>query len=316
MPAWDDLLNKLNALPANERGNWIFEQLAGALSQIGALRGNRNVIFYGSAFLQKPGAPPLTTMITAEDLNGLMAVIYKMDCSKGLTLVLHTPGGVTTAAESVVAYLRSKFDDIEVIVPAFAMSAGTMIALAADRIIMGRQSQLGPIDPQLGLPNGRSVSAQSVVDQFEKARADVLADQRAAHVWAPIVQSMGPSLLQEAQNQLDYSERMVAGWLDQWMLSDSRNTEPGKVRSSGQDLAHYFIDAGEHKNHGRRIGRDEARGKGTVIEDLECDQSLQEAVLTAYHVATLLFEQSPTVRILVSDSKRTWIKNHAVQKTS
>lgn len=58
-----------------------------------------------------------------------MSVMFGMDWNKGLTLVLHTPGGVTNAAETLVAYLRSKFNYIEVIVPTFAMSAGTMISL-------------------------------------------------------------------------------------------------------------------------------------------------------------------------------------------
>lgn len=49
------------------------------------------------------------------------------------------------------------------------MSAGTMISLSANKIIMGRQSQLGPIDPQMPL-SGRFVSAQSIIDQFEEAK--------------------------------------------------------------------------------------------------------------------------------------------------
>jgi len=53
------------------------------------------------------------------------------------------------AAQTIVDYLRSKFSTIEVLVPTYAMSAGTMIALGCDRVFMGRQSQLGPTDPQL-----------------------------------------------------------------------------------------------------------------------------------------------------------------------
>ena len=105
-----------------------------------------------------------------------MACIYGMDFSKGLTLLMHTPGGVTNAAETIVAYLRLSSLDFEVIVPAFAMLAGTMISLGADRIVMGRQSQLGPIDRQM-VVGGRSVSAQAVVDQFERARG--------RHPWQP-----------------------------------------------------------------------------------------------------------------------------------
>jgi hypothetical protein len=105
-----------------------------------------------------------------------MSVMFGMTWAKGLTLVLHTPGGVTNAAETLVAYLRSKFTDIEVIVPTYAVSAGTMISLAANRIVMGRQSQLGPIDPQFVVGH-RAQSAQAVVDQFEEAKKEILAER-------------------------------------------------------------------------------------------------------------------------------------------
>ena len=84
-----------------------------------------------------------------EDIHGFMAGIHGHEADKGLLLILHTPGGLAEAAETIVDYLRSKFDKIDILIPTYAMSAGTMIALACDQIIMGRQSQLGPTDPQL-----------------------------------------------------------------------------------------------------------------------------------------------------------------------
>ncbi|OBG91642.1 hypothetical protein A9X05_11275 [Mycobacterium sp. E3298] len=261
---------------------------------------------YGSAFLQKPDIPNNNITITNEDLNGLMSVIHRMNCSLGLSLILHTPGGQTNATETFVSYLRTKFTDIEVIVPAFAMSAGTMISLSADRIIMGRQSQLGPIDPQMQLSNGGSISARAVTEQFDRAQKDVLGNVANAHVWAPIVQSLGPSLLQEAQNALDYSETMVARWLAKAMFKSA--TDPA---AEGNRVAHHFNDATTHKSHGRRIDRDEARGQGVVVDDLEDEQPLQEAVLTVYHLMTLMFGRGETVKVFWSDSGSIWAKNWA-----
>lgn len=310
MPSWNELLAEVFALPDEEKANHISARMRAALESVGRLRAGpdgrpRDVMFYASGFLQKPSVPGEQLMITHEDLNGFMSVIYGMDCSRGLTLVLHTAGGVTNAAESIVAYLRSKFADVEVVVPALAMSAGTMIGLASDRIVMGRQSQLGPIDPQLSV-GGRTVSARAVVEQFERARAEVLANQASAHVWAPIVASLGPSLLQEAQNSLDYSESMVAGWVSQWMLKD----EPDAL-ATGRAVAHHFNDASTHKSHGRRIDRHEARGQNVRVEDLEDDQDLQEAVLTAYHLATIMFSQTQTTKMITGDNGRFWAKNWA-----
>jgi hypothetical protein len=306
MPSWNYLLNQLSGLPDNPaRTQWLADKQNKALHDIGQLRGNRHVILYGSAFLQKPSVPAESLLITHEDVNGLMSVIYGMDWSRGLCLLLHTPGGRPDAAESFVAYLRSKFEYLEVIVPAFALSAGTMISLAADLIVMSRPGQLGPIDPQMVFGPGRSISARAVVEQFERAEGEILRDVKAAHVWAPIIQSLGPSLLQEAQNALDYSESTVARWLSQYMFRGRED-----AAELGKRVAHYFNDASKHKSHGRRIDREEARSNDVAVEDLEPDQTLQEAVLTAYHLMTISFEKLSTTKMLWSDKELNWLKSY------
>ncbi len=304
MPAWNDLLEELERQPDDNAKNvWLQQKLQGALNDISRLRSERNVIFYATAFLNKPQVPPFNIQLTHEEINGFMSVMYGMRWEKGLTLLLHTPGGVTNAVETIVSYLHSKFTDIEVIIPTFAMSAGTMIALASNRIIMGRQSQLGPIDPQIPMGN-RLVPARAIVDQFERARKELGKDIKHAHLWAPILQTLGPASLQEAQYSLDYSERMVCTWLQKRMFAGKRN-----AKAISRKAAEYFNKASLHKSHGRRIDRDEARSKNVVVEDLEASQDLQEAVLTAYHLITILFEKSAASKLLISNHSRMWVKN-------
>jgi hypothetical protein len=286
MATWTGLLQRFLEQPDPAKGPWLFDQLKQALNSVKAQRDGRHVLLYGSAFLQKPDIPSHSLAMGYEDLNGLMSALHGMDWSKGLTLILHTPGGATNATESIVAYLRSKFSDFEVVAPTYAMSAGTMVSLAADRIWLGRHSQLGPIDPQMAI-GGTSISARAVVDQFARARTEIIGNLDLAHAWAPVLQSLGPSLLQEAQNALDYSEEIVGKWLSGWMFSGESNAE-----QKGKDVAHFFNDAGTHKSHGRRIGRDEARAAGVKIDDFDGPgrQPLQEAILTTYHIMTLVFE--------------------------
>ncbi|MDE0118063.1 MAG: hypothetical protein OXT07_15775 [bacterium] len=299
MASWNELLSEFESLK-NRHGEWLDEGITESLSSIGRLRNNRMVLLYGSSFLQRPPTPWGVEQIISEDINGFMSCIYGMDFDVGLTLLLHTPGGSPNAAETIVKYLRSKFNDLEVIIPAFAMSAGTMISLSADRIIMGRQSQMGPIDPQMPAPHGAMVSAQAVVDQFMLARQDVLENETTAHIWAPILPALGPSLLVEAQNALKYGERMVAEWLGQWML-DGDMTRAAEV-------ARHFNDATTHGSHGRRVDREEARRLGLIVKDLEESQELQDAVLKAYHLMTIMFEQAPVVKLIRSSTDRRWIK--------
>ena len=315
MPSWSDLLGELNARIAHgplEAGRWLNEAIDEQLRRIGVLRGNpdapRNVILYGSAWLQKPGLPMAYLSVMPEDINGFMAVMHGMDWQRNLTLIVHSPGGAGIAAQTIMSYLHTKFDDIEVVVPTYAMSAGTMLALGADRLIMGRQSQLGPIDAQLHA-NGQSFSAAAVVAQFETAKNEIAGakgNPANAHVWAPILQSLGPSLLQEARMALDYGAGMVSNWLEKRMCKDSK--DPAKAAA---EIAAHFNAAEIHKAHGKRIDRDEARSKGLPVEDLEGSADLQEAVLTAYHLMTIAFETSAVTKCVRSSNPgRAWNRNY------
>lgn len=122
-----------------------------------------------------PNVTPELISIVDEDLQGLMEVIHGLR-GPNLDIILHSPGGSPEAAEAFVRYLRSKFSHIRVIVPQLAMSAATMIACAADVIVLGKHSFLGPIDPQiiLNTPLGvRSVPAQAITKQFERPSPNV-----------------------------------------------------------------------------------------------------------------------------------------------
>ncbi len=102
---------------------------------------------------------------------------------------------------------------------------------------------------------------------------------------------------------------MVARWLSTMMFKGK--AKPGE---KGASVARHFNDATTHKSHGRRIDLQEAHDKGVVTESLEADQDLQEAVLTAYHIMTIMFEQSPAAKMLWSSLGRTWLKNWVPQQ--
>ena len=307
MGNWNTLLNELSRLGGQARDDWFNAKLGEAIDDLARIQ-NRNVLVYFSAFLQKGDVPPGHIIMMPEDVNGFMAAFHGVDKSKGLTVLMHTPGGATMAVQSLVEYTRSMFKDVEVIVPAFAMSAGTMYALASDKIILGRQSQLGPIDPQLSVA-GRQQSARSIVDQFDQARREIVGDAAsgtppeplAANLWAPILGSFAPSLLQFANDQLDFSESMVAGWLERFMFAGDT--------TKAVSVATFFNDASHHKSHDKRIGIDEARAQGLKVELLEDNQPLQEAALTLYHILTILVEQTPTTKLISSGGGRNWVKS-------
>lgn len=318
MPNWSDFINEFNSLKANSQEElelvrlaWIESKFTHYTKELSNLRSGRNVIVYASAFLQKPTANDYDLIINHEDLNGFMTNVNGLDCSKGLTLILHTPGGVTNSTETIVDYLREKFGNYEVIVPTFAMSAGTMISLSAEQIVMGRQSQLGPIDPQMPV-QGRMASALAIVDQFKMAREEILHNPNSAHLWAPVLGQLGPSLLQDALDVTEYSKQIVKKWLETGMLSDSDN--PSEL---AQSVANHFNDghADQEKrirNHGRRIDRNEAIEAGVKVEFLESSDELQDAVLSLYHILTIVFDNSAIAKVIMNQEGRVYLK-HAAQ---
>ncbi|MDI9398060.1 MAG: serine protease, partial [Euryarchaeota archaeon] len=179
----------------------------------------RNTILYATKWTQPGTVDPRFITISEEDMQGFMEVVHGTS-GDNLDLILHTPGGSPEATAAIVSYLRSKFNNIRVIVPHAAMSAGTMLACASDQIIMGRHSFLGPIDPQIQLqtPLGfRSVPAQAVLDQFNQAKKEC-ENPKNLSSWLPILNQYGPTLLVESQNALDLSRKLVSEWLEIYMF--------------------------------------------------------------------------------------------------
>ena len=301
MSSWSDLQDELKGIEPDKRGDFIVGK-SREYTELISRHYDRNVLYYASSFLQKPQVPSFFTAINMEDINGFMAGLHGHNFAKGLLLILHTPGGMAEAAQTIVDYLRSKFEAIDVLVPTYAMSAGTMIALGCDRIIMGRQSQLGPTDPQINVGN-RSFSAHSIVDQFEEAKQNIAGDPVLAHAWAPVLRSFGPALLQEARKSISYGQSLVIDWLQKYMFSARSN--PAGLASQ---VAEYF-GGDKHGSHGRRIDRQEARHQQLEVIDLEDDQGLQESVLTLYHLSTIAFENGPALKSVMSSNDRLWVKN-------
>ena len=173
MPTWSGILAELRETTEEDRPPDFDGVRRKYLSELQEHTG-RQTILYASGWLQKERAPPSMTSIHEEDILALMEVTSGMP-GGNLDLILHSPGGSVEAAESIVSYLRSRFSHIRVIVPHLAMSAATMIACAADKIVMGKHPFLGPTDPQFALstPLGvRSVAAQAILNQFDKAQRD------------------------------------------------------------------------------------------------------------------------------------------------
>ncbi len=308
MPTWSGILNEIQAEVAKNNPS-AFDIVRRKYLGLLTAHTSRNVILYATKWTQSGVQDPNTISITEEDVQGMMEVVHGLT-AKNLDLIISSPGGSAEATEAIVHYLRSKFDHIRVIVPQAAMSAATLIACAANEVVMGKQSSLGPVDPQFIISDqfGRvqAVPAQAVIDQFIWAKEECR-DPELLGAWAPMLGQYGPALLVQCENALQLAENLAAEWLRTWMLR-AKTKEKKSVGIKARAIAKALTDHQRFKSHGRHISRERAREMGLVIVDLEADQTLQDLVLSVYHATTLAFDNTTVVKIVENHLGKAFMK--------
>ncbi len=268
------------------------------LAELAAYRGNP-VIVYASGWMEGRPSDPAHVSVDGRDIMGFMEAVHGLD--KGpLDLILHSPGGDANAAQMIMNYLRSEgFGPIRALIPVSAMSAATMMALCCDEILMGRHSQLGPIDPQftIGTPEGpRSAPAQAILDQFENAKNECASNPSALAAWLPILRSYGPGLLSQCISAQRAAEDMVSAGMTQYMFAGE--DAGAKIK----EIAAWFNDHKMHRSHGKPLRFEDVEAKGLKVQALEDDKDLQDAVLSAWHGVQLSLSQV-AVNKIVENSK-------------
>ena len=110
----------------------------------------------------------------------------------------------------MINYIRTIFsEDIRAIIPQISMSAGTIIALSCSNIIMGKQSSLGPIDPQLG-----GIACQSVLEEFDTAVKEVTNNPASAALWQVIFNKYTPTFITACKKSIEWSEKLMEQYKD------------------------------------------------------------------------------------------------------
>lgn len=290
MTSWSDTLSQLA-----EAKSPIDEARKNAIDKLSSFR-NRNLICYYSGWLQNPSVEEAS--ITDNDMNGFMNAVCGMDRSKGLDLVLHTPGGDLAATESIVKYFKDCFgNDICAIVPHMAMSAGTMIACSCSKIIMGRESSLGPTDPQMG-----GVAAGAVIEEFEQAIEDVTDNPSSAALWGQIIGKYHPTFLGECQKVVEMSQKMMEEWLTANMFS-----QVARPKSKVKKAVDFLCDHSTSVMHNRHFSHTDLEKVGLEIELMEDNDELQDAILTLHHLYMITFQRAQVVKLIESNQDSSWI---------
>ena len=119
---------------------------------------------------------PIARYIDIDDSEAVLRAIRLTPDSTPIDIVIHTPGGIALAATQIAYALNDHPAKTTVLVPHYAMSGGTLIALAADEILMDAHAVLGPVDPQLGDASG-SYPATSILKVVELKKVDEIDDK-------------------------------------------------------------------------------------------------------------------------------------------
>lgn len=267
----------------------------------------RAVIYYGTAWYEPRPINQQTLSVDLGDVRGFMEACSNIS-ERAVDLILHSPGGSPDAAESIMAYLRERFDHIRAVVPLAAMSAATMMALACDEILMGTHSQLGPIDPQITIPTPeglRIAPAQAIKDQFEMAQQDCAANPTHIAAWMPLLRSLGPGLLAMCDTSQQRTVDFVARQLEHHMFRRKRKANRARY---AREAADWFANHRFFLSHGRNVTREDARAQRIVIKDLEDDRVLQDLVLSVSHAAQLTFSMTPCAKLIENQHGRAWLQ--------
>jgi Serine dehydrogenase proteinase len=286
MPNWNEILTEIEGLNKGPHDLTRLKYLEKLHEHT-----KRNVLVYYSGWLQKPQIRGADFSINDADKTGFMTCSHAVNRDLGLDIVLHTPGGDVAATESLIHYLHSLYDgNIRAIIPQMAMSGGTLMALSCKEIIMGRQSSIGPVDPQIG-----GMPAQGILEEFKQAGEEISKNKDLIPLWQPIIAKYWPTLITSCQHAIDWSDKLLKTFLTDCMFKDTAAVERDNKIA---EIANLLGKQSTSKSHNRHIGQEQAIDLGLNVIKLEDDPLLQDIVLSLHHALTITFAQTPTAKII------------------
>jgi ClpP class serine protease len=221
-------------------GRWFTMKRAQAIANIEKSHGSRVITMIHRQEKRSLFGMSVSRHIDLEDAQTIIAAIKETPPDVPIDLILHTPGGLVLAAMQIARAVEAHPAKVTVYVPVYAMSGGTLIALAADEIVLGEFSVLGPIDPQIaGFPAASIVKARdskpiSEVFDLTLVLADV-GEKAIAQVKRGAVELLTPRMEQSAAEQL--ADKLAGGqWTHDYALTASEAASLGLPVKVGMPL--------------------------------------------------------------------------------
>lgn len=252
------------------------------LARIASLR-NRDVVVYASdSNKARQGAP------VAIDNSDLLPITDQISNLNGtaIDVLLETGGGSGETAEDIVRLLHGRYKSVAFVVPGMVKSAGTIMVMAGDEILMEPGSSLGPIDAQIQW-EGKVFSAEAFLKGLESIKAEVTATNSLNRAYIPILQRISPGEIQHAENALEFAKVLVKDWLKEhkfknWISHRTHNpgtpVTPEQKAERAKEIADNLCDHSKWLTHGRSIKMSDLQSLGLEIMDYSKSAELADAI--------------------------------------
>lgn len=287
------------------------------LAKISKLREDRDVLVFASDF-NKNGAAPISI-----DNTDIVAVQDQLDDLAGnsIDIILETLGGWGETVERIVSLIRDKYDQVGMIIPGQAQSAGTIFAMAGDEILMGDGSSLGPIDGQV-MNNGKIFSADAFLEGFDKIKQEAEATKKLNLAYVPILQNISPGEIQNHENVQKFSKHLVTKWLAEYKFkywdvhSAGGNVTEEEKHDRAKEIAARLGSQSEWFTHARSIRIDDLEKLGLRITDYRDKEELNDAITRYYILLRMSFDISPLYKIFETKESQIYRFIGQVQQVS
>ena len=243
---------------------------------------------------------------------------------KEIDIIIVTPGGSAETVDYWVKQLRSRFDHVTFILPYMAMSAGTILCLSGDELIMDESAFFGPIDPQVPSKNGRYVPAQSIITliaDIQKRGQEQLAKGKQPD-WTDIqiLRNLDAKEIGNALNASKLSTNLVSAYLRDYKFKNwvshhdgSKVTEEDK-KQRAEEIAKQLCEHSIWLSHSSRITRNMAWNTcGLKIIHPE-DIGLASALKRFWALTCFILEHTSTTKIFASSNNYTIFRGEVPSK--
>lgn len=298
----------MEAINASQLATAVLSQMNGEL----ATKFDADVIF-----IKSPMRAPLDSLfrIEVETIRATNSDKGKVKGGK-LCIVLETPGGYIETVKRLVDVMRRHYKHVSFVIPDYAYSAGTVLALSGDDIIMDYYSILGPIDPQVPdeaggtlLPGaGYLAKFRELVDEINAARVK---DPKAKDAELNyLIKRFEPAKLFHIEQAIEHGQALIEEWLPKykfksWVTTDSgKKVTPAMRRDRAKEVARVLGDASKWHSHGRGISMSELEGDDIKlqIQDFGKDNDLSMHIRN-YHGLAVDFATKQGIHAFIHSSR-------------